>query len=92
MLKILGTQTPDDLKDYSINFAGQLSPTDSLDEPSVTWDAGDLTVAQENVAGAAATVWLTGGVDNRQYKVTCTAGTTEGRTIKAAFLVDVRDV
>ena len=69
---------PDATLDYTIDWSAWLPDTDSIIESE--WIVpDDLTASDESLAGAAATVWLAGGVLGETYRVTNRITTLAGR-------------
>lgn len=63
--------------DYAVDWSAWLPEGDTV--AAAEWLPGGLTVDGTSLAGAVATVWLTGGTPGVTYRVTCRVTTTAGR-------------
>jgi len=86
-------KTPDEVKDWSIDWTAALSLGETI--VSSTWSASDpfLNVSPPipsvNMAGTITTVWLSGGATNQgsanTYTVTNEVVTSQGETLEESF-------
>ena len=91
---------PAEVKDYPIDYSQWLAEIIGGDTLAFavaaavcTTDATNtaLVVNQVVVSGSALAIWLSGGTDNQNYKVTVTATTTGGRVDQSEFIVKIKD-
>ena len=86
------SKQPAEVLDYEFDYrAWLLDRTDTITTASVQADAG-LTVGAVTQASGIVRVFLSGGTDKQQYKVTATVVTAGGRTKQAEFLLRVVDL
>lgn len=74
---------PDEVLDYSINWAGEDNDGPAADDVIVTstWDVPDgLTQDSEENTDTTTTIWLSGGTAGETYEVVNEIVTTGGRT------------
>lgn len=81
---------PDARLDYTVDWTSWLVDGDTV--ASVEWlpDPG-ITTDTQTVAGARATVWLSGGVAGRVHRVVCRVTTTAGRVDDRTLRIRVLD-
>lgn len=85
------TKQPADVQDYDIDFNAYLSSMgDTALSHTVTADAG-LSVMSSTLNSGVVKVWLSGGTDGVQYKVTATLTTAAGRVKQAEIVVKVKE-
>lgn len=85
---------PVDILDYDVDYGQWLPDGDQVTSANATVDiVGELQVdaIQIPVDGLTVKVWLSGGLANGRYKVTCTAMTQGGRTKEKEFLLRVKE-
>lgn len=95
----------DETLDYSLDWTRALENGETIS--SVTWrivnDAGEkvtfntgatvagLTNTIQTNTTVVATIYLTSGTDNKQYKLYCSVVTTQGRTKERAVTIKIRE-
>jgi hypothetical protein len=82
------TKHPGDVLDYKLNLSTWLG-ADTIETSVFTADTG-ITIDSQTNDTTTATVWLSGGSDGVDYKITNTTHTTQGRTEVKIFYVKVR--
>lgn len=81
---------PGEIKDYSVDFSGDLPAGDTI--ATVNWVApAGITEGDSSLAGAIATIELSGGVAGTAYRIAAEATTAGGFVLTAAFWVPVVD-
>jgi hypothetical protein len=88
----LKQQDPDERLDYSINYAtnNRLPSGDNIIDSD--WIVPDgLTGDGESVSGRTATIFLSGGVINDEYKVVNRSTSAAGRTVEDYFILRIRE-
>ena len=80
------------LLDYSEDWTDAIIGDDQI--VSSTWaaDSGDLVLSDPLIAGVVTTVWITGGVAGKSYRVTNTIVTEQGRRDVRFFMLSITDV
>ena len=82
---------PAEVKDYGRDWTAHLDDGDSI--ATSTWVVADgLGVGVEELVGAVAKVWLSGGTAGTEYRVTNHVTTTQGREFERSFVVHVQDL
>jgi hypothetical protein len=92
-MKILGKfiKQPVEVQDYDVDFNEYLTGhSDTAATANVVADAG-LTIMTSTLSGGVVKVFLSGGVDGVDYKVSATITTTGGRVKQGDFVVKVRE-
>jgi hypothetical protein len=94
----------DETLDYSLDWTRALESNETISV--VTWrilssgekvsfSAGDtvdgLTNTTQTNTGVIATLYLSGGQDNQQYKLYCAVTTSQGRTKERAVTIKIRE-
>lgn len=89
---------PSELKDYDIEFSPWLTPiNDTLDDIEVEitclTDPNDLSLqlVRNEMTLTRYKIWLKGGTDTYQYKVTLTARTVGGRIDESELIFAIGD-
>ena len=86
------TKQPADVLDYDIDFADWITDGDVISSGTVTIEPpGELVSNTQQIYSPTVKIWLQGGVDGSQYKVTLLASTTQGRVKEVEFKVRVRE-
>lgn len=81
---------PAEVLDYDVLLAKWMVEGDSIVSVSATADTG-LTVEGVSFSGTTVKVWVSGGTDGNNYKVTVKALTNDGRLKEVDFTVRVRE-
>lgn len=92
---ILGTlsKQPNDRADFDIDCTQWLSAYgDTINYVAAEVDDTDLDILSVSHLSGFVKVWLDGGVDGTQYKVTVTMNSTGGRQVEMEVRVRVRAV
>ena len=82
---------PADVLDYDVEYGDWLPDGDALSQATALADSTDLSINSVQVIGTMVKVWISGGIDGAQYKVTVTATTNDGRVKEANFTIRVRN-
>lgn len=91
---ILGkfTKQPTDVLSYDIDYTPWLTDLgDTITSYTVAIEAGATIVSHGRQQGVIRT-FVGGGTNGQQYKLTCTAVTTGGRTKQAEIIIKVKEV
>lgn len=81
------SKDPQEVLDYEVDWTGRLG-SDDID--TVTWTVpSGITKESEDVSGAVAVIWLSGGSAGQSYPVGCLVETTGGRTHYETILLPV---
>lgn len=83
---------PSEVLDYDVEYGDWLPDGDALSSAIASTDSIDLTIDSVQVIGTLVKVWISGGLDGAQYKVTVTATTNDGRVKEADFTIRVRNI
>jgi len=79
---------PDETLDYSIDWTDWLPGSDTIS--SSDWDVpAGITKETQAATTKVATVWLSGGTDGAEYKLTNTITTVAGRTAQRTIQIKV---
>ena len=78
MTAIVFEKDPEAVLDYEFDWSDWLPSGDTIAGALVTADTG-ITIDSQAETTTAVTVWLSGGVANTSYGVTCHITTTESR-------------
>lgn len=65
--------------DYTFDWSDWLNDSDSIATNEVTVSSVDITLESKTANAGAVTAWISGGVENKRYGVTCKITTAEGR-------------
>lgn len=86
-------KTPEDRRDYDIDFGEWLPEGDSLIDVEASLDdpASTLTIDSASISGTDAKVWVSGGVDGANDEITVRVTTVQGRIKTACFRVRVKE-
>lgn len=86
-------KNPEDILDYTVDWTTELTllePPDSI--ASVAWTIPTpLTKGAETNSGTTTTVFISGGVANKNYEIGCRIVTAAGRRIKRTIILPVRN-
>lgn len=91
---ILGkfTKQPTDVLSYDIDYTPWLEDLDdTITSYTVAIETGATIVSHARQLGVIR-VFVAGGTNGQQYKVTCTATTTGGRVKQAEIVIKVKEV
>ena len=83
---------PVEVLDYDIDYSEWLTEGDNVESAIVEVAPNGLVVESVFINDPRVKVWLSGGTDSVQYKVTVTATTAEGRVKQEEFKIRVKDV
>ncbi len=86
------TKQPVEVKDYDIDYSEWLTAGDNVQSATVAVAPTGLTVTSVFVNDPRVKIWLSGGTDGTQYKLTVTMTTADGRIKQDEFKVRVKDV
>ncbi|MDK1377107.1 MULTISPECIES: hypothetical protein [unclassified Sinorhizobium] len=82
---------PDEVKDYSLNWAALLGASDTITSSTWTIDDGDgLTIDSDSNNSTATTVWLSSGTAGTNYSLVNRIVTAGGRTFDQTVRLKVR--
>jgi hypothetical protein len=87
--KKMPAKDPRAILDYEVDLSAELGQ-DSIDTISWSLDPGIIKY-NESHTNTTATIWLNGGTDGEQYKVTLFWTTVAGRQDDRSFMVPVRN-
>lgn len=78
--------------DYPVDWSQWLASSgDTISQVSWVLSSSDLTVVNSSNTTTMATVWLSGGILNKIYRVTCRITTTAGRIEDFSFELNIQD-
>jgi hypothetical protein len=88
-MSMIGTKTPDEIKDYSLDWSKDLG-TDTIPNSSDSvWTISPtgVSVTQNSVASNSTltTVWLSGGIVGQVYEIKNAITTAAGRELTKVF-------
>ena len=83
-------KVPSDVMDYAFDWSTWLG-TDTISSDDVTVETG-ITKDSDTSTTTKVTVWLSGGTDDTDYKVTSKVVTAEGRTKSKYMVIKVRAI
>tara|TARA_B100000780_G_scaffold7817_1_gene5736 strand:- start:3157 stop:3429 length:273 start_codon:yes stop_codon:yes gene_type:complete len=81
-----------DVLDYTIDLSSWLVSTDTVTSTAATVSPNGPTVYVTQGTTTRPKIWVSGGVNGKQYKVTATIITNEGRTKEVDFKVVVTEI
>lgn len=88
-MSMIGTKTPDETKDYSLDWSKDIGTDIIPSSGNSTWSVSPsgVTMTQSSLAGNGllTTVWLSGGNVGQVYDVKNTITTTAGRELTKTF-------
>ncbi|CAB4197157.1 hypothetical protein UFOVP1304_31 [uncultured Caudovirales phage] len=86
------SKQPIEVQDYDIDFNDYLtSQSDTATSFVVSAETG-VTIASSSLAAGVVKVFVSGGVDGSQYKISATVTTTGGRIKQADILIKVKEI
>lgn len=85
-MSMSGTKTPEEIKDYSIDWSKDLT-TDTITSSAWSVAPSDASISSSTIAasGTLTTVWLAGGTANQVYVVRNVVNTAGGRELEKSF-------
>ncbi|MFN9291054.1 MAG: hypothetical protein ACK6EB_23535 [Planctomyces sp.] len=86
------SKQPVEVQDYDIDFNEYLtSQSDTASSFVVAADPG-VTIASSSLVAGVVKVFVSGGLDGEQYKISATVTTTGGRVKQADILIKVKEI
>lgn len=79
------------LLDYSEDWSGFLSQDDHIATSVWAADSNEIHLQDDAIAGGITTVWVTGGVGGKVYRISNTITTTQGRRDVRYFAISITD-
>lgn len=86
------TKQPVEVKDYDIDYSQWMTTGDNVQSVDVVVSPSGLAVDAVFVNDPRAKIWLSGGTDGTQYKLTVTMTSADGRVKQDEFKIRVKDV
>jgi len=86
------TKQPVEVKDYDIDYSEWLTAGDNVQSATVVVAPAGLTVESVFVNDPRVKIWVSGGTDTLQYKLTVTMTSADGRVKQDEFKIRVKDV
>jgi len=86
------TKQPVEVKDYDIDYSEWLTAGDNVQSATVVVTPAGLTVESVFVNDPRVKIWVSGGTDTLQYKLTVTMTSADGRVKQDEFKIRVKDV
>lgn len=84
---------PGDLLDFNVRFDRWLPSDDTITTVEAVVDVPtEVTIDSLQYNGQTVTVWLSGGLSGKTYKVTVTVSTAVGRIKESEFKLRVREL
>lgn len=83
------TKDPNAVLDYTVDWSSWLQEGEAIQSSSWVVDAG-ITDSNPTNTGIAATIWLSGGIVNKVYRVTNRITTSAARVDDRSLLIAVR--
>jgi hypothetical protein len=84
---------PDEVQDYDIDFGEYLTSMNDFAQSYVcVADAGITIASSLLLTGGVVKVFLSGGTDGNNYKVTTTLTTLGGRVKQAEIIIKVKEI
>lgn len=88
-MSMIGTKTPDENKDYSLDWSKDIATDIIASSVNSVWSVSPqgVSITQSSLAsnGSLTTVWLAGGVTGQVYMVKNVITTTSGRILTKVF-------
>ena len=85
------TKDPDDILDYTINWHRWLEELRDKIVASEWFVESGITINGHVFDDEKATVWLSGGTNGKNYKITNRITTNGGRRVDRSFIIRVRE-
>lgn len=84
------SKQPSEVLDYDVDLSKWMIEGDTIVSATSTAETG-LTIESTSFVGSTVKVWVSGGLDNKNYKVTTKTLTNDGRLKEVDFTVRVRE-
>jgi hypothetical protein len=82
---------PGEVKDYAIDWTAHLATSETI--TTSTWVvATGITKDSDSTTTTVATIWLSGGSEGTEYRVTNHVVTDQGREFERSFTVNVQQL
>lgn len=82
---------PGEVKDYAIDWTAHLAASETI--TTSTWVvATGITKDSDSATTTVATIWLSGGSEGTEYRVTNHVVTNQGREFERSFTVNVQQL
>lgn len=82
---------PGEVKDYAIDWTAHLATSETV--TTSTWVvATGITKDSDSATTTVATIWLSGGSEGTEYRVTNHVVTNQGREFERSFTVNVQQL
>jgi hypothetical protein len=85
------TKQPVEVQDYDIDFTSYLTSQNDTAVSHTSEAESGLTILSSNLTNGVVKVFVSGGLDGQQYKVSATVTTTGGRIKQGDIMVKVRE-
>jgi hypothetical protein len=86
----LFTKDPSAVLDFGFDWSSWLATGETIESAVWTVPAG-LTKGSSSISGAVTVIWLSGGDNGTNHRVTCRITTSQGRVDERSFVVTVND-
>lgn len=86
------TQQPAERLSYSIDYADALTDGDNVATATAAVSPAGLTVDNVSVIDPRVRFWVSGGTSGRNYKVTLTVNTADGRIFQDEINVKIKEL
>lgn len=86
------TKQPVEVKDYDIDYSEWLTTGDNVESATVEVAPTGLTIEATYINDPRIKVWVAGGTDGTQYKLTVTMTSADGRVKQDEFKIRVKEV
>ena len=89
----LGTfqKQPAELIDYDVDYSEWLTTGDNVQSADVSASPSGLVIESTFINDLRIKIWISGGTDKVNYKITVTMTTAEGRIKQDEFKINVKD-
>lgn len=87
-MSMIGTKTPDETKDYSLDWSKDIGTDVIANSSNSTWSVSPsgVNITQSSlVNGTLTTVWVSGGTVGQVYDIKNSITTTAGRELTKVF-------
>jgi hypothetical protein len=86
------SKQPVEVKDFDIDYSEWLTTGDNVESATVVVATTGLTVNSVFVNNPRIKIWVAGGTDGTQYKLTVTMTTADGRVKQDEFKIKVKEI